>query len=111
MIKCCISVKELYEKFGRNLNYGYIINHTYEKETDNHYYDLVDANYNVICMDGEECKFEVEPDQRNYYRYKLTNCEGEIATVFYLTKEEMTVAVFSISFDDNRYMKINKVPD
>lgn len=81
-----ISIMELYDKYGENLEYANIEQY---KETDTEYYNLYDEYGNLMCMDGECCKVVEEDD-----RYKLINTNGEYDAEFYLTKEEFEVATY-----------------
>lgn len=98
MEKVCISLAALHNKFGDNLPSGNRIEVSY-CDSDSfycnsfngcYYYDLYDQHENLVCMDGEECEVMYEPSSR---KYKFINREGEIDSVFYLTKEEVDEAV------------------
>ncbi len=80
----CISVKELFEKYGNHLTYCEI---STEDDDERSYYDLVDKrDHGILCMDGESCEVLQEgKDLVVLFNDGLTFC---------LTQEEYAVAVF-----------------
>ena len=90
-----IVLKFLYDKYVRDdycsLEYGYEIEHTYQEETDIHYYDLRKTDGTIACKNGENCELFFEEDKN---RYKLVNKNREIDIEFYLSKDELLVALF-----------------
>ena len=55
------------------------------------YYDLLDSDGQIVCMDGEEC--EVVYDPKNQL-YRCRNGQGEDTCVFELTPEEFHGCTF-----------------
>ena len=87
----CISIKSLFEKYGEVLTHNYI-DHTYQEENGNHYYDIRDKiTGELMCMDGETCLIIEENDST----VSLQNSDGEVTFTFVLTKEEFEVSTFN----------------
>lgn len=55
------------------------------------YYDLLDSDGQIVCMDGEEC--EVVYDPKNQL-YRCRNGQDEDTCVFELTPEEFHACTF-----------------
>lgn len=86
--KVCISVQQLYEKYGRILSYTTI--DACNDEDHVNYCDLLDLYGNLMSMDGETCTVvEVDSDS-----IKLMNAYGDSDTFFRLSNEEASIAIF-----------------
>ena len=89
-----ISVKELYERYGEQLEFAEIRN---ESDDGRNYYDLM-VDDHVVCMDGETCKIvnRREPDAYDRDGYvELLNEDGEQKAYFRLTCREFEIATFA----------------
>lgn len=83
----CISLADLYNKFGEKLTYG-TIEKSYQEETDTEYFDFYNNKHGLSCMDGEVVYIEYLDDNI----VELINKDGEIDTSFKLSKEEFEIA-------------------
>lgn len=87
----CVSVKTLYERYGKNIVNGEIECSPVGQENPTcDYYNLYDRYGQIVCMDGEEC--EIVDDTNDVL---LLNRDGEFDVTFTLTKEEFAVAAFT----------------
>ena len=81
MKKVCISVKNLYETLGDTIGINKIT------VTDN-YYDMSTIEQGIVCMDGEVCSVVQETD----FDVTLQNDNGEVTTLFVLTKDQLAIS-------------------
>lgn len=87
-----ISIKTLYEKIGnKQTDYGLRIHKTKDDETEQEYFDLINSNGDVACMDGEECV--VMHDRKNNL-FLCTNNNGEQPVRFSLSEKELAICAF-----------------
>lgn len=85
MKETCISVKNLYEKFGGRLSFATIEK---SKDGDNEWFDLINDNGVIACMDGETAR--VIKNINNVVTF--LNVEGEQNVKFQLTRQECEYA-------------------
>lgn len=95
----CISLMTLFERYKNDMECEKVdiscgeIRHSYQEETDTHYYDLYNSKGEIMCMDGETCQVISELENEVMF----LNQDGENDVEFTLTKEEFEYATFTKS--------------
>ena len=86
----CVSVRSLYNMEG-GLRSGFIVPDFTKSPNDCDYYDMYNADGELVCLDGEEVTIE-KVDESGV---TLRNDNGDNTVFFTLTNEEITVALFN----------------